>query len=282
MQACFLYTSIDIPDRVLIAGDNVKVGTKFHSAVSNWAGDVLEIIDGKFLGYHINNLITRRNIGFILIRDQLINLGLRNLFFSILSYYVSSCLQAFNMVACNANIDFIYFQVRIGCVTILKRSFNGFDCFIDVKHLPMLNTVTVGTAKSKNLQFTEFIFSSGYYGDLGCTNVKADNNGLFVVHSMLFLVVCIGVMVVVITKREAKLLSRAANPIFFLYPLRSFILRPNVLSSFGTPVQQRSISLVIPRCHHSFWLLRLRILIFSLCYRHGDGCIFLHLPGFLQ
>ena len=31
---------------------------------------------------------------------------------------------------------------------------------------------------------------AGYYSDLGCPNVKADNNGLFVVHDILFLVVC--------------------------------------------------------------------------------------------
>ena len=55
----------------------------------------------------------------------------------------------------------------------------------------MLYTVAVGTAKSKNLQLAEFIFSSGNHCNLGCSDVKTDNNGLFVVHSMLFLVVCL-------------------------------------------------------------------------------------------
>jgi hypothetical protein len=55
----------------------------------------------------------------------------------------------------------------------------------------MLYTVAVGAAKSKYFQFAEFIFTPGNYCDLGCSNVKAYNNGLLVVHSMLFLVVCV-------------------------------------------------------------------------------------------
>src|SRR5205814_4136441 len=86
---------------------------------------------------------------------------------------------------------FTHSQVWIGGVTIFKCRFNGFNCFIDVQHLSMLYTVAVGAAKSKYLQLAKFIFSPCNHCNLGCSNVKTDNNGLFVVHSMLFLVVCI-------------------------------------------------------------------------------------------
>src|SRR6266404_4298564 len=94
------------------------------------------------------------------------------------------------MVARNAHVHFIYFQVRVGSITIFQRSFNGFNRFVDVQHLSMLHTVAIGTAKSKYFQFAEFILSPGNHCNLGCSDVKTDNNGLFVVHSMLFLVVC--------------------------------------------------------------------------------------------
>src|SRR3954463_12473786 len=100
------------------------------------------------------------------------------------------------MVTRDPHIHLIYIQVGIGSITIFKRSLYRFNCFIDVQHLAMLYTVAVGTAKPKDLQLAKFIFSPGNHCNLGCSDVKTDNNGLFSVHSMLFLVVAYWLLVI--------------------------------------------------------------------------------------
>ena len=72
MQRRFFDTAIDIADRILVAGDDVKISSQLYSTIPNGAGDVLEIIDRKFLRYHIDDLVTGRNISFVLISHQLI------------------------------------------------------------------------------------------------------------------------------------------------------------------------------------------------------------------
>src|SRR5438045_1087062 len=193
MQRRFFYTAIDIADRVFVAGDDVKISPQFYATIPNGPGNVLEIIDCKFLRYHIDDLVTGRNISFVLISHQLIYFRLRDFFLCILSHDVAAGLQTFDVVPSNSNIHFIHFQVGVRSIAVFQRSFDGFDRFIDIQYLSMLHTVAVGAAKSKNFQFAEFIFSSGDHRDLGCSNVEADNNGLFVVHSMMFLVVALRV-----------------------------------------------------------------------------------------
>ena len=70
----------------------MKVGAHFYTAVTYRVCDVLKVINGKLLRYHINDLVAGRNIGFILVVDQLVYFALCNFFICIVLYNIASCL----------------------------------------------------------------------------------------------------------------------------------------------------------------------------------------------
>ena len=108
MQTGFFHTAVDILDGILITGDDVEVGADLYTAITDRVRDILKIIYRKFLWYHINDLVAGRNIGFVLIIDQLINFLLGDLFFGFLANDITTGLQAFDMMTGNADIYFVY------------------------------------------------------------------------------------------------------------------------------------------------------------------------------
>src|SRR5687767_8078751 len=162
----------------------MEISSDFNTSVSDRVGYILKIIYRKFLGNDINDLVTGGYICLILVIDQLIDFFLSNFFIRLLPHNIPTGLQAFYMMAGYANIYLIYFQVGIGCITIFQCGLYCFDGFIDVQHLAMLNTTGIGFSEPKYFEFAEFILATGNYSDFGCSNVEADNNGLFVVHDI--------------------------------------------------------------------------------------------------
>ena len=71
LKTAFLHGPVDIPDGVFIAGDDVKIGAHFHATIPDRVGNILEIIYGKFLWDHIDDLVSGRDICFVLIGYQL-------------------------------------------------------------------------------------------------------------------------------------------------------------------------------------------------------------------
>jgi hypothetical protein len=65
----------------------------------------LKIIHGEFLGDDVDDLVAGRDIGFILIGDELIDLPAGDLLLRILTDDVTAGLEAFDMVTCDADID---------------------------------------------------------------------------------------------------------------------------------------------------------------------------------
>src|SRR3954466_15668386 len=82
----------------------------------------------------------------------------------------------------NAYIHFIYFQVRVGSITVLESSFNCLDGLINVQDLAVLHAIRIGAAEAEDLQLAEFILATGNDGNFGGSNVKPHNNWLLVVH----------------------------------------------------------------------------------------------------
>src|SRR5690606_38629280 len=108
-----MYSFINFLNGIFIAGNYMEVGTQFYSVVSDRIGYILEIVNSKFFRDYINNLISGRNIGFILIGNKLIDIFLSDHIFTFMPYNISSCLKAFDMMARNSNIHFFNFQVGI-------------------------------------------------------------------------------------------------------------------------------------------------------------------------
>ena len=59
---------------------------------------------------------------------------------------------------CNTNIHFINFKIGIAFSTVQQCLLNGLNGLVDIKYLPMLHTITIGTAKPENFQFAILIF----------------------------------------------------------------------------------------------------------------------------
>jgi len=59
----------------------MEIGSHFYAAVSDGVGDILKIVDGKLLRYHVDDLVAGRNISFILVIYQVIDFMLRYFFF---------------------------------------------------------------------------------------------------------------------------------------------------------------------------------------------------------
>src|SRR5450759_714635 len=182
-QSCLINTAVNISYCIFITCDDVKICTNFYTAVTNWVRNVLKIIYGKFLRYHINDLVSGRYVSFILIIYQLINFCLLNFFIRVLTYNVATGLKTLNVMPCNTNVHFAYRQSRIAGITIFQRRLYGFNSLIDVQHHTVLYTVAVGTAKAENFKFAKLVFTSGNGGNFCSANVQTDNNGLFAVHS---------------------------------------------------------------------------------------------------
>src|SRR5579871_5640386 len=56
-ESAFFYCAIYIPYGIFIPGNDVKICTHFHSAISDWIGYILEIINSEFLWNNINDLV---------------------------------------------------------------------------------------------------------------------------------------------------------------------------------------------------------------------------------
>ena len=92
MKPAFFNSTVDISDSIFITCDNMKVGTDLYATITDWVGYVLKIIHCKFLGDHINDLVSGRNICFILIGYQLVDFLLGDFLFILMPYDVASCL----------------------------------------------------------------------------------------------------------------------------------------------------------------------------------------------
>ena len=119
----------------------MEIRSNFHSTVSNRIGNVLEIVYCIFLGDHINDLVSCRNISFVLVSDQLVNFLLRNFIFGIMPDYIPSCLETFNVMPRNTHVNLVYFKIWIGSIAGFQCLGNCFDGFIDVQHLSVLYTI---------------------------------------------------------------------------------------------------------------------------------------------
>src|SRR5690554_4340523 len=53
----------------------------------------------------------------------------------------------------------------------------------------MNNPVGISPAKAENVQLSKFVFSPGNCRNLGCPDIEANDDRIFIVHFMLFLVV---------------------------------------------------------------------------------------------
>src|SRR5688572_12476968 len=182
MQATFLNRTVDVADSIFITRDDVEVGSHFHAAITDGIWNVLKIIDSKFLGYHIYDLVAGRDISFILIGYQLVNFTLSDLVLCILANNITSCLQAFDMMSCNTHIHFVDLQVRIRGIAIVQSHPDSFDSFINIKHLPMLHPIGIGAAKPEYLQLTVLILATCNSGYFGSAYIETYDDGLFVTH----------------------------------------------------------------------------------------------------
>ena len=165
----------------------MKVSAHFYAAVPNGIRNILKVIHCKFLWYHINYLVARRYIGFVLIIYKLVYFTLLYFFISILPYNISPGLQAFNVMPCNTNIHFCNRKIWIAGITIFQGSLYCLNSLVNVQHHAVLHTVAVSPAKAKNFKLAEFIFSTCDCGNFCCANVEAYDNGLFAVHNCCFI-----------------------------------------------------------------------------------------------
>ncbi len=110
----------------------MKVCAHLNTAVADGIGNILKIIYREFLWNYVDDFIAGRDVGAVLICHKTINLCLRNFIIQRLAYNISTGLQAFNMVACNAYIYLAHLEVWIGCITIFQRRFYGFNGKVNI------------------------------------------------------------------------------------------------------------------------------------------------------
>ena len=159
----------------------MKIGAHFYTIVPHRVFDVLNIVYMKILRYHINDLVARRNKCFALVDDQLLNLRAFDFSIRVLANNISACLQAFNMVARNTYIYFTDLEIRITFITFFQCFLYGFDGLVDVEHLTMLHTITLGKTKAKYFQFAVFVLSTGDRCYFSSSNIKTNNDRWFIV-----------------------------------------------------------------------------------------------------
>src|ERR1700722_20165010 len=142
-EVAFFHGPVDIADGVLIAGDNMKISADLDPAVADRVGDILKIIHGELLRDHVDDLVAGRDIGLILVGDELIDLAAGDLFLRILTYDVPTGLETFDMMTRNADIDLAYLEVGIGSIAVIEGHPDGFYRLVYIEHLAVLHPIGV-------------------------------------------------------------------------------------------------------------------------------------------
>jgi hypothetical protein len=118
--------------------------------------------------------------------NQLIDLRLNDLLFGALAYNVAACLETFNVVTGNADIDLLDAEGWVGGQAIFHGRPDRFNGLVDVEYLAVLHSIGVSATKPEDLEFAVLIFSSGDHRDLGGPDVETDNDGFFLIHNRCF------------------------------------------------------------------------------------------------
>src|SRR5258708_3116306 len=147
-QVALFHSPVDIPDGVLIAGNNMKIGSDLYAAVADRVRNILKIIHSEFLRDHVDDLVAGGNIGLVLIGDKLVDLPAGDLVIGILANDVSPGLQALDMMTGNTYVYLGDLQVGIGGIAIIQGHLNGLDRLVYIQHLSMLDTVGISPSKS--------------------------------------------------------------------------------------------------------------------------------------
>ena len=148
MQTRFFDTAVNIAYCIFITSDDMKIRSNFYTSISYGVGDIRNIVNCKFLGNYIDDLITSRDICFVLIINQLINLMLTHFLISAMTNHITTGLQAFNVMSGNTDINLTNLKIGVRCKTIIQGSAYRLDGLIDIEHLPMFYTIGVSLAKS--------------------------------------------------------------------------------------------------------------------------------------
>src|SRR5882757_7985313 len=143
LQVTLFHGPVDIPDGILVAGDDVEIGSDFYAAITDGVRDILKIIYGEFLRDHIDDLVAGRDISLILVGNKLVDLSAGNFVIGILPNDVPPGLQALDMMAGNAHVYFRDLQVGIGSIAIIQGHLNGFDRLVYIQDLSMFHSVGV-------------------------------------------------------------------------------------------------------------------------------------------
>src|SRR4051812_35793723 len=144
----------------------MKICTNLHSIVTNRVWNILNIIDRKFLRDNINNLVACRYERLFLIIYQLFYFSSRYFIFRILPYYVSPCLQAFDMVTRDTHIYLTDLEVRIRFIAVIESLLNRPDGLFNIQHLSVLDTSTVSPTETENFELAVLIFPAGNRSNL--------------------------------------------------------------------------------------------------------------------
>src|SRR5882724_1782820 len=126
----------------------MKVSADLYASVTDRVGNIQEIVDREFLGDHVDDLVSRGNIGLILVGHELIDLFAGDLIIRALAYDIAAGLQALDMVTRDPNIDFTDLQVGVGAVAVIQGHPDSLDGLIDIQYLPVLDPIGVGTSES--------------------------------------------------------------------------------------------------------------------------------------
>src|SRR5204863_9446597 len=105
---------------------------------------------------------------FVLVFYQHVDLALCDSFFRPLANNSTAGLQAFDVMTGNTDIHIFYSQVWMRSKAIVQCRLDGFDRFVDVKHLAVLYSVGIGFSKTKDFELAEFVLTTGDHSDLGC------------------------------------------------------------------------------------------------------------------
>ena len=182
----FFHGAVDVPDRVLIARDDMEVGADLDAAIADGVGNILEVIDGELLGDDVDDLVAGGNIGRVLIGHQLIDLLSGDLFFRVLANDVPAGLETFDMMPGDTYIDLADVEIGVGRIAIVQRHADGLDRLVDIEDLPVFDAIGVSAAEPQYFQLTVLVLATGYGSDLCRSDVEPDDYRLFVIHSLSF------------------------------------------------------------------------------------------------
>ncbi len=174
-QARLFDAAEHVVDRRDLSGDDVEIGFQPDAAHPDRIGDALLAVHGEFLREHVDDLVAGWQHEFEHVIDNAVNVAAGDLGMVALAGQDAAVLQAFDVLAGNADVHGAKFHARIALGN-LDGFADGVDRFFDVADHAAQYADAFDLADAEDFELAMVVFAPGQATHFRGANVQRDDH----------------------------------------------------------------------------------------------------------